>query len=88
MFHFPYAETIEDIMDDLRDEVSGFNFSTCKQDLHHWDTSKAGRIVWLDPKNNPKVLILFLTDPLKMVKYDPVFAFKNKKFCTSLKGKG
>ena len=64
-FHFLHSESLEDIIDDLRDQLSAWNFSICKKALQHWDTCNTGWIVYFDPKNDPKELTIFLYKPVK-----------------------
>ena len=88
-FHNLHEDFLEEIIDGLRDESHTYKFCIYKEALLHWDTSNAGWIVWFDPKNYTKYLTLFLTKPIKkLVKYDPVLAFKSKKVHTWFKNKG
>ena len=88
MFQFIYSESLEYIMDNLRDESHAYNVSMFKQALHNWDTSNAGQIVYFDTKNDQKDLTLFLTDSIKNSQIWSSLYLHKKKVCTRFKNKG
>ena len=67
-------------MEDLKEELLHINFAIYKKALQYWNTSIAGWIVYFDNHYNPKDLKIFLHKPIKkIIKYNPVFAFRGKK---------
>ena len=77
---FIHTYSLDDLISDIKDELSNHNFTVFKKALQHWDTSLAGWIVYFDPRNNPNDLVMFLTDQIKkLIKVEPIFAFRSKK---------
>ena len=71
---------LDDLISDIKDELSNNNFTIFRKALQHWDTSLAGWIVYFNPRNNPNNLVIFLTDQIKkLINAEPIFAFRSKK---------
>ena len=78
--HFTFSTSLDDILDDLREELSHANFSIYKQSLQHWDVSLAGWVVYFDPRGEAKCLTECLMPAARqIVSHEPMFAFKFRK---------
>ena len=74
---FTFSESIYDIVDDLREELSHTNFTICNQNLQHWELHLAVWVVYFDPRGDAKTLTKHLVPSVKtIVKLNPVIAFK------------
>ena len=78
--HFTFSESIDDIIDDLREELSHTNFTICKKNLQYWDLSLVDWVVYCDPRGDTKRLTECLVLEMKKIrKFDPVFDFKVRR---------
>lgn len=78
--HFTFSTSLENILDDLRKELSHVNFYIYKQSLHHSDVSLTGWVVYFDPRGEVKFLTEHLIPTVrKIVKHEPTFASKCQK---------
>ena len=77
---FIHTHSLDDLISDIKDELSNHNFTIFRKALQCWDASLAGWIVCFDPRSNPNDLVMFLTDQIKkLIKAEPIFAFRIKK---------
>jgi len=52
-------------MDELREKLYNNNVSIYKLAIQHWNNCNAVCIFCFDTKNDPKELVMFLTEPIK-----------------------
>jgi len=78
--HLIYTTNLEDIIDNLKEELSNYSFTIYKQILQHWDITLGGWVVYFNLRNNSLDLYHYLVELIrKKVNFELVFAFKIKK---------
>ena len=78
--HFTFSESIDYIIDDLREELSYTNFTIYNQKMQHQEMSLVGWEFYFEPRGDAKTLRERLVPVVKkIVKFDLVFVFKARR---------
>ena len=74
--YFTFSTSLDDILDDLREELSHANFHICRKSMQYWDMNLPGWVVFFDLRGDAKLLTECLVPSVKMiVKLEPIFSY-------------
>ena len=78
--HFTFSTSLDDILDDVREEISHANFFIFRQSLQDWDTLIACWVFFFDPRGDAKILTEHLLPAVKTIaKFEPNFTLVTER---------